>query len=118
MKRTILLLCLVLAVGSLFLAYQNAGLCEPQWQTQATIESANTPVARCEAEGEAVIWDDASGSFSRPALEVIDEENGARHVRVYSCDDMHKLRFEVKLEQLAPGCSVAEASTKPKDFPL
>lgn len=114
MKRIYFVVIVVLGFGGLFIAYQNAGLCEPEWQSQRTLETANTKVTRCEAEGDTVIWDDTSGSFSRPALEVIDEGGGSRHVRVYSCDDEHKLRFEVRLEQLSPGCAVAQGpSEKP-----
>lgn len=112
MKRSLLLVLLIIGFAGIFIAYQNAGVCEPEWQSQKTLETANTAVARCEDEGETVIWDDASGSFSRPTVEVIDEGSGTRHVRVYSCDDLHRLRFEVRLEQLTPGCTVAQAGAQ------
>lgn len=119
MRRWIFLSLSVLAIGCLFLAYQNAGLCEPEWTPLKTLETAGTNVTRCEAEGDSVIWDDASGSFSRPTMEVINEQSGSRHVRVYSCDNMHQLKFEVRVEELKPGCSVASVnkSAQPEPSP-
>lgn len=110
MKRSIFVVLFVLLSGLLFVAYQNAGTCNPEWETSKTLEGASAKVLNCEVEGETVIWEDASGPFSRPTFEVIDEGVGQRHVRVYTCDGLHQLKFEVRLEQLKPGCQVASSA--------